>query len=125
MLTIIPTPYFDSDLDGTSGNIIYNSEAFYNKINNILTIKSGSIPFLRYLGLDIEMYLFRPLSPIWGNAISVAIISQINKYYSSAVVEVIQGDIDYTNRSYPMTILITMPGFTDPIIINKTYLNHV
>jgi phage baseplate assembly protein W len=121
----IASQYLAVDLANNNQGIIYDTDAFINKIMNIISTPINTFPFYRNFGTGIEKLLFKPLSYTNSVLIATEIENEILRYYPDAKAVVIIGDIDYSNRIYPMTINITSPWAINPILINQNYQSYV
>lgn len=113
--------YIDKDIENESCEEVMDGDAFINKINNILFTPINSIPFLRDFGSNLEYYLFRPLSYVNANSIAIEIENRIRRHYPTATVTTEVGELDYTNRVYPITINIYHPKLRKEFKLEKRY----
>jgi phage baseplate assembly protein W len=115
--------YLEVDV-GNDGAIVFNAEAFINKLNNILDIQYGTMPFMRRLGNNLEYYLFKSFNLATANLIAIDVENSIKRQYSTATVTVTVGTLDFTSRNYPLTIQISHPSLTVPVTITKSYQSY-
>ncbi|BCG50067.1 hypothetical protein [Ralstonia phage RP13] len=116
--------YLDVDI-GNDGSLVFNSDSFLNKVNNILSTPYGTMPFLRKFGNNIEYYLFRPFTYANATLIGIEVENSIKRQYIDATVVVEIGDLDFSGRVYPFSLTISHPKLLEPLSINKSYQSHV
>lgn len=121
----IVSEHIDVDLSNTANKQVFDSDAFKNKILNIIETNINSMPFYRQFGTSIDTFLFRSLSYSTGNLLMLSIESSILGWYPKAKVEIVLDEIDFVKRTYPLSITISHPKLLEPITLIKEYQSHV
>lgn len=121
---MLPNSVLDKDIDSLTGDVIYNSEAFVNKIHNILTTPAFTFPFYREFGSRLDLILFKPFNLTTSTLLLITIENSIKRYYPEAEVQVTVLPLDSSTRQYPLSIKINHSKLVEPLIISKRYQSH-
>lgn len=100
---------FSSTLKSRDVVVSKDFNAISNSMRNILTSRRGDRPLLPEFGVDLERFLFQPLSENTGREISSTILEAIEKWESRVKVERVSTIINNTNLEYQISLFISVP----------------
>jgi len=110
-----------TDIDDTKGKLNYDYEAILNCINNILDTQRGTLPMKREFGINLERYLFQPLSPNVIPLLRGELIRSLKM--SCPILEVIKINITLNEylETYEVEVLVTAKGLPQTISTFKKF----
>lgn len=109
-----------NDISQTGSNL-EDVRAIMESLDNILSTSKGERLFNRDFGIDIEKYLFSQLTYTNTLLIRSEIKSAITTFEPRVKIEDVKCTIDYENRSYYVSLNLTVKGLDENIKLSKNY----
>lgn len=113
--------YSPSTKSYTSGNDIavdYDINAIINSLKNLFNTKPGQRFLFPTYGLDLEYFLFEPVTDINAEAIGAKITNIIQTYEPRVTLNQVFIEPDPDNMSYTINISINIPIFNTQVSLD-------
>lgn len=113
--------YSPSTKSFSSGNDIaidYDINAIVNSLRNLFNTKPGQRFLFPAYGLDLEYFLFEPVTDINAESISAKIINVIETYEPRVAINQVFVEPDVDNMSYSITISVNIPLFNTQVSLD-------
>jgi phage baseplate assembly protein W len=107
--TKIESPGFKLAIPGTDIRASFDLSAIKNSLQNLFNTKPGQRFLFPEYGLDLNQFLFQPITQANGNVIGNKIFTTINKYESRVKVRRVEVLLEPDNNQYVINILIDIP----------------
>jgi phage baseplate assembly protein W len=107
--TKIESPGFKLAIPGTDIRASFDLNAIKNSLQNLFNTKPGQRFLFPDYGLDLNQFLFQPITQANGNIIGNKVFTTINKYESRVKVRRVEVLLEPDNNQYTINILIDIP----------------
>lgn len=107
--TKIESPGFRLPVPGTDIKADFDLDAIKNSLQNLFNTKPGQRFLFPDYGLDLNQFLFQPITRSNGNIIGTKIFTTINKYETRVKVRQVNVILEPDNNQYIINILIDIP----------------
>ena len=116
-VTDIETPAFQQNIAGSDVAVDYDINAVRNSLRNLFNTKPGQRFLFPLYGLDLNQFLFEPITPVNSQAIGETIYDGIVLFEPRVDVRKINVRSDPDNNLYNIDIIFSIPSLN----ITETY----
>lgn len=119
--TKIESPGFKLAIPGTDIKADFDLGAIKNSLQNLFNTKPGQRFLFPEYGLDLNQFLFQPITELNGNIIGNRILTTINSFEPRVNVRKTSVILDPDNSQYIINILIDIPLLSIQTIIETRF----
>lgn len=98
--------------------------AIINSIRNLFYTRKGQMLLYPEYGINLERYLFSPISHFTARAIAREILNGVEKYEPRVQVSKVNVDVDIDNQMYTVDIVISIPSLRNKKITLSGILDN-
>jgi phage baseplate assembly protein W len=107
--TKLVSPGFTISIPGVDIKASYDLAAIKNSLQNLFSTKPGERFLFPEYGLDLQEFLFSPITELNGNIIGTKIFTTINNWEPRVIVSRVNVFTDPDNNQYLINIIIDVP----------------
>lgn len=107
--TKIESPGYRLSIPGTDIKASFDLNAIKNSLQNLFNTKPGQRFLFPTYGLDLNQFLFQPITQTNGNIIGSKIFSAVNKFEPRVKPRQVNVILDPDNNQYIINIIIDIP----------------
>lgn len=119
--TKIESPGFKLAIPGTDIKADFDLGAIKNSLQNLFNTKPGQRFLFPDYGLDLNQFLFQPITELNGTIIGNKIFTTINRYEPRVRVTKVNVIIDPDNNQYLINILVNIPLLNVETVIETRF----
>ena len=119
--TAIEAPGYRIPVPGTDIKASFDLGAIKNSLQNLFSTKPGQRFLFPEYGLNLDQFLFQPITEANGNVIGNTIFTTINIYEPRVSVRNVQVFLDPDNNQYLINILLDIPSLNIETTIETVF----
>jgi phage baseplate assembly protein W len=119
--TKIEAPGFKLAIPGTDIKADFDLGAIKNSLQNLFNTKPGQRFLFPDYGLDLNQFLFQPITELNGNIIGSKIYNTINKYEPRVKAKRVDVTLDPDNNQYWINIIVDIPLLSIQTVVETRF----